>query len=112
MGSEVNLFNIWFWVWENINGFDDKIIFLVRSIKEKGEKLNLEFLINVEIDIIDELNGYNFLIVVCGFVDENYCYYCGLYLGGVIFVVFNGVDEKVFFFVDVRKFIDIIMRSI
>ncbi|MFA3904301.1 DUF6882 domain-containing protein [Fusobacterium nucleatum] len=112
LGSEANSSNTWLWAWENINGFDDKIISLARSIKEKGEKLNLEPLINAEIDITDELNGHNLSIVACGLADENYCYYRGSHSGGAIFVAFNGVDEKVFSFVDARKFIDITMRSI
>lgn len=66
LGSEANSSNTWLWAWENINGFDDKIISLARSIKEKGEKINLEPLINAEIDITDELNGHNLSIVACG----------------------------------------------
>ncbi|WP_338950913.1 DUF6882 domain-containing protein [Fusobacterium nucleatum] len=77
LGSEANSSNTWLWAWENINGFDDKIISLARSIKEKGEKINLEPLINAEIDITDELNGHNLSIVACGLADKNYCYYRG-----------------------------------
>lgn len=112
LGSEANSSNTWLWSWENINGFDDKIISLARSIKEKGEKINLEPLINAEIDITDELNGHNLSIVACGLADKNYCYYRGPHSGGAIFVAFNGVDEKVFSSVNTRKFIDITMRSI
>ena len=112
LGSEANSSNTWLWAWENINGFDDKIISLARSIKEKGEKINLEPLINAEIDITDELNGHNLSIVACGLADKNYCYYRGSHSGGAIFVAFNGVDEKVFSSVNTRKFIDITMRSI
>ena len=112
LGSEANSSNTWLWSWENIIGFDDKIISLARSIKEKGEKINLEPLINAEIDITDELNGHNLSIVACGLADKNYCYYRGPHSGGGIFVAFNGVDEKVFSSVNIRKFIDITMRSI
>ena len=41
LGSEANSSNTWLWAWENINGFDDKIISLAREIKAKGEKLNI-----------------------------------------------------------------------
>ena len=112
LGSEANSSNTWLWAWENINGFDDKIISLARSIKEKGEKINLEPLINAEIDITDELNGHNLSIVACGLADENYCYYRGPHSEGAIFVAFNEVDEKVFSPVNTRKFIDITMRCI
>ena len=60
----------------------------------------------------ENINGHNLSIVACGLADENYCYYRGPHSGGAIFVAFNGVDEKVFSFVDARKFIDITMRSI
>lgn len=112
LGSEANSSNTWLWAWENINDFDDKIISLARSIKEKGEKLNLEALTTAEIDITDELNGHNLSIVACGLTDKNYCYYRGPHSGGAIFVAFNRVDEKVFSSVNAGKFIDIVMRCI
>ena len=112
LGSEANSSNTWLWAWENINEFDDKIISLVREIKAKGEKLNLEALINAEIDITDKLNGHNLSIVACGLADKHYCYYRGPHSGGAIFVAFCGVAEKVFSPVDVRKFIDITMKCI
>lgn len=112
LGSEANSSNTWLWAWENINEFDDKIISLAREIKAKGEKLNLEALINAEIDITDKLNGHNLSIVACGLADKNYCYYRGPHSGGAIFVAFCGVAEKVFSPVDVRKFIDITMKCI
>ena len=112
LGSEANSSNTWLWAWENINGFDEKIISLAKNIKEKGEKLNLEPLTNAEIHITDELNGHNLSIVACGLADENYCYYRGPHSEGAIFVAFNEVDEKVFSPVNTRKFIDITMRCI
>lgn len=112
LGSEANFSNTWLWAWENINGFDEKIISLAKNIKEKGEKLNLEPLTNAEIHITDELNGHNLSIVACGLADENYCYYRGPHSEGAIFVAFNEVDEKVFSPVNTRKFIDITMRCI
>ena len=112
LGSEATSSNTWLWAWENINGFDEKIISLAKNIKEKGEKLNLEPLTNAEIHITDELNGHNLSIVACGLADENYCYYRGPHSEGAIFVAFNEVDEKVFSPVNTRKFIDITMRCI
>ena len=112
LGSEANSSNTWLWAWENINGFDDKIISLARSIKEKGKKIGLEALTTAEIDITDELNGHNLSIVACGLADKNYCYYRGPHSGGAIFVAFCGVAEKVFSPVDARKFIDITMKCI
>ena len=112
LGSEANSSNTWLWAWEDINGFDDKIISLAKSIKEKGEKLNLEPLINAEIDISDELNGHTLSIVACGLADKNYCYYRGPHSGGAIFVAFNGVDEKVFSSVSAKEFLDITVKCI
>ena len=63
LGSEANSSNTWLWAWENINGFNEKIISLARSIKEKGKKIGLEALTTAEIDITDELNGHNLSIV-------------------------------------------------
>ena len=112
LGSEANSSNTWLWAWENINEFDDKKISLVREIKAKGEKLNLEALINAEIDITDKLNGHNLSIVACGLADKNYCYYRGPHSGGAIFVAFNGVDEKVFSSVSAKEFLDITVKCI
>ena len=112
LGSEATSSNTWLWAWENINGFDDKIISLARSIKEKGEKLDIETLTTAEIDITDELNGHNFSIVACGLADKNYCYYRGPHSGGAILVAFDGVDEKVFTPIDAKDFADIVVRCI
>ena len=112
LGSEATSSNTWLWAWENINGFDDKIISLVREIKAKGEKLNLEALINAEIDITDKLNGHNLSMVACGLADKNYCYYRGPHSGGALFVAFNGVDEKVFSSVSAKEFLDITVKCI
>ena len=112
LGSEANSSNTWLWAWENINGFDDKIISLAREIKAKGEKLNLEALTTAEIDISDELNGHTLSIVACSLADKNYCYYYGPHSGGAILVAFDGVDEKVFTPVDAKDFADIVVRCI
>ena len=112
LGSEANSSNTWLWAWENINGFDDKIISLAREIKAKGEKLNLEALTTAEIDISDELNGHTLSMVACGLADKNYCYYRGPHSGGAIFIAFNGVDEKVFSSVSAKDFVDIVVRCI
>ena len=112
LGSEANSSNTWLWAWENINGFDDKIISLAREIKAKGEKLNLEALTTAEINISDELNGHTLSIVACGLADKNYCYYRDPYSDGAIFVAFDGVDEKVFSSVSAKEFVDIVVRCI
>ena len=112
LGSEATSSNTWLWAWENINGFDDKIISLAREIKAKGEKLNLEALTTAEIDINDELNGHTLSIVACGLADKNYCYYRGPHSGGAIFIAFDGVDEKVFTPVDAKEFVDITVKCI
>ena len=112
LGSEANSSNTWLWAWENINGFDDKIISLAREIKAKGEKLNLEALTTAEINISDELNGHTLSIVACGLADKNYCYYRDPYSDGAIFVAFDGVDEKVFSSVSAKEFVDIIVKCI
>ena len=112
LGSESNSSNTWLWAWENINGFDDKIISLAREIKAKGEKLNLEALTTAEIEITDELNGHILSIVACGLADKKYCYYRGPHSGGAIFVAFDGVDEKVFSSVSAKDFVDITIKCI
>ena len=112
LGSEATSSNTWLWAWENINGFDDKIISLAREIKAKGEKLNLEALTTAEIDISDELNGHTLSIVACGLADKNYCYYRGPHSGGAILVAFDGVDEKVFSSVSAKDFVDITIKCI
>ena len=112
LGSEATSSNTWLWAWENINGFDDKIISLAREIKAKGEKLNLEALTTAEIEITDELNGHILSIVACGLADKKYCYYRGPHSGGAILVAFDGVDEKVFSSVSAKDFVDITIKCI
>ena len=112
LGSEANSSNTWLWAWENINGFDDKIISLAREIKAKGEKLNLEALTTAEINISDELNGHTLSIVACSLADKNYCYYRDPYSDGAIFVAFDGVDERVFAPINAKDFADIVVNSI
>ena len=77
LGSESSYSNTWMWGWNNINGFDEKLIRLAREAKKMGEAWNLEPLTTDTFDLDDTFNGHNLSIVACGISGENYCYYRG-----------------------------------
>lgn len=112
IGSESSSSGTWLWGWKNINGFNDNIIKLADSVRQKGEEWNLEPLLTDEFHITDTFNGHSLSIVACGILKENLCYYRGPHSGGAILVAFYNVPDEVFAPVEMKKFIDITMQCI
>ncbi len=112
IGSESASSNTWLWGWENINGFDEKLIRVANETKNKGEEWQLEPLLAEKFDLTDTYNGHNLSIVACGISGENLCYYRGPHSGGAIFAAFSDVPKEVFASVNVQKFSSITMQCI
>ena len=111
IGSESASSNTWLWGWENINGFPEKILQIVRRTRELGEHWKLEPLTTAEFALDDSFNVHYLSIAACG-LTEKYCYYRAPLSGGAAFVAFSGVPDGVFAPVDVHKFLSITTRCI
>ncbi len=112
LGSESSYSNTWMWGWNNINGFDEKLIRLAEETKKTGEAWNLEPLTVDTFDLDDTFNGHNLSIVACGISKENYCYYRGPHDNGAVFMAFSGVTESVFSPVNADDFISTVLDCI
>ena len=112
IGSEANSSDSWMWGWNNINGFDDKILNFVREVKVIGEAWGLEPLTTKSFAMTDELYGHTLAIVACGITKGKYCYYRGPHDGGAIMMAFSGMTDAVFAPIDMQKFINVTMQCI
>lgn len=112
LGSESSVSDTWMWGWNNINGFDEKMLQLAAQSKALGEEWDLKPLCAEQFALDDIYNGHVLAIVACGIAEDNYCYYRGPHDSGAILVAFSGVDEDVFKPVDMKTFIDISMQSL
>jgi len=112
LGSESSCGNTWMWGWNNINGFDRKLIRLAEKTRKTGERWKLEPLTVDILDLDDTFNGHNLSIVACGISKENYCYYRGPHENGAIFMAFSGVPESVFRPVNADDFISTVLDCI
>lgn len=112
MGSESNSSDTWMWGWNNINGFDEKILTFVREVKEIGEAWGLEPLTVKSFKLDENFYGHTLAIVACGITKGNYCYYRGPHEGGAIMMAFSGMTDEVFAPVDMPKFISTTMDCI
>ncbi len=112
IGSESNQSNTWLWGWENINGFDEKIIKFANETKEKTKDWNLQAFTLPQFDLSEVYNGHNMSIIACGISENNYCYYKGPHSGGAVFMAFSGVPDEVFASVDIQKFSSTVLKCI
>lgn len=112
IGSESTSSESWMWGWNNVNGFDDKLLKLANEMKEFGETWNLEPLKSEQFSLDDTFNGYNLSIAACGISKENYCYYRGPHGGGAVFMAFSELPEDVFAPVDAPAFTTTVMNCV
>lgn len=112
LGSEADSDNTWMWGWNNINGFDEKLIKLAKETRATGEAWKLEPLTVDIFSLDDTFNGHNLAIAACGISKENYCYYRGPHGGGAVLMAFSGVPESVFAPVDGQTFMSIVLDCI
>ncbi len=112
LGSEAVSDNSWLWGYENINGFDGRLLQLAEQTKKFGEKWKLDPLRVPGFSLDKVYNGHNLSIAACGISKDNYCYYRGPHAGGAVFVAFSDVPESVFSPVDDLRFTSVTMQCI
>lgn len=105
IGSEANSSGTWMWGWNNINGFDEKLLRLANEIKEIGEKWDYGVLTTKCFNLDEDFNGHNLSMVACVLSKENYCYYRCPHDHGAVFAAVSGVPDSVFAPVDAQDFI-------
>ncbi len=112
IGTESSVSNTWLWGWENVNGFDEKIIKFPNIVKNIGTDWGLEALTVSEFDINDIYNGHNIAIISTFLSRNKFCYYRGPHSNGAVLMAFNNVPKEVFAPVDLHKFSQTILAII
>ena len=93
IGSESFSSNTWLWGYENVNGFDKRLLGLANRAREFGEKFGLNAFKEPQFDLDENFNGHTISMVVCTAFDEQN-YYRIEYDGGAAYVAFR--TERVF----------------
>lgn len=112
IGSESSSSNTWLWGWENVNGFDEKVLEIAKETKKKGDKWNLDALSIAYFDLDEDFDGHKLSIVTCGISGKDICYYRCPHDRGASFVAFSGALNEVFRPIDVHNFISLSMECI
>lgn len=111
IGSESTVNNTWLWGYKNINGFSEEMLNVVNNIKKYAEENDIDEINQPECKISNELNGYIFSIVACGFMG-NIPYYRCTYDKGAIFVAITNASNKIFDPINEIEFSKIVLDSI
>lgn len=95
IGSESFSSNTWLWGYENINGFDERLLKLANKAREFGEKFGLSAFSTPQFELDENFNGHTINMVLCTAFDEQN-YYRIEYEGGAAYVAFRSdvVFEK------------------
>ncbi len=88
IGSESFSSNTWLWGYENINGFDERLLELANKAREFGEKFGLSAFSTPRFDLDENFNGHTISMVACTTFDEQN-YYRIEYEGGAAYVAFR-----------------------
>ena len=88
IGSESFSSNTWLWGYENINGFDERLLELTNKAREFGEKFGLSAFSTPRFDLDENFNGHTISMVLCAAFDEQN-YYRIEYDGGAAYVAFR-----------------------
>ncbi|WP_180382070.1 DUF6882 domain-containing protein [Campylobacter concisus] len=88
IGSESFSSNTWLWGYENINGFDERLLELANKAREFGEKFGLSVFSTPQFDLDKNFNGHTISMVLCTAFDEQN-YYRIEYDGGAAYVAFR-----------------------
>ena len=88
IGSESFSSNTWLWGYENINGFDDRLLELANKAREFGEKFGLSIFSTPQFELDENFNGHTISMVACTAFDEQN-YYRIEYEGGAAYVAFR-----------------------
>ena len=88
IGSESFSSNTWLWGYENINGFDERLLKLANKAREFGEKFGLSVFSTPRFELDENFNGHTISMVLCtAFNEQNY--YRIEYEGGAAYVAFR-----------------------
>ena len=88
IGSESFSSNTWLWGYENINGFDERLLELANKAREFGEKFGLSAFNTPRFELDENFNGHTISMVLCTAFDEQN-YYRIEYEGGAAYVAFR-----------------------
>lgn len=88
IGSESFSSNTWLWGYENINGFDERLLELANKAREFGEKFGLSAFSAPRFELDENFNGHTISMVLCAAFDEQN-YYRIEYEGGAAYVAFR-----------------------
>ncbi|OUT18380.1 DUF6882 domain-containing protein [Campylobacter concisus] len=88
IGSESFSSNTWLWGYENINGFDERLLELANKAREFGEKFGLSTFSTPRFELDENFNGHTISMVLCTAFDEQN-YYRIEYDGGAAYVAFR-----------------------
>lgn len=88
IGSESFSSNTWLWGYENINGFDERLLELANKAREFGEKFGLSAFSTPQFELDENFNGHTISMVACTTFDEQN-YYRIEYEGGAAYVAFR-----------------------
>ncbi len=88
IGSESFSSSTWLWGYENINGFDERLLELANKAREFGEKFGLSAFSTPRFELDENFNGHTISMVLCTAFDEQN-YYRIEYEGGAAYVAFR-----------------------
>ena len=88
IGSESFSSNTWLWGYENINGFDERLLGLANKAREFGEKFGLSAFSTPRFELDKNFNGHTISMILCTAFDEQN-YYRIEYEGGAAYVAFR-----------------------
>ena len=88
IGSESFSSNTWLWGYENINGFDERLLELANKAREFGEEFGLSAFNTPRFELDENFNGHTISMVLCTVFDEQN-YYRIEYEGGAAYVAFR-----------------------
>ncbi|WP_107770748.1 DUF6882 domain-containing protein [Campylobacter concisus] len=88
IGSESFSSNTWLWGYENINGFDERLLELANKAQEFGEKFGLSAFSTPRFELDENFNGHTISMILCTAFDEQN-YYRIEYEGGAAYVAFR-----------------------
>jgi len=89
IGSESFSSNTWLWGYENVNGFDERLLSLANRAREFGEKFGLEAFKTAQFELDENVNGHTISMVACVALGEELSYYKIDYDGGAAYVAFR-----------------------
>ncbi len=88
IGSESFSSNTWLWGYENINGFDERLLELANKARKFGEKFGLSTFSTPRFELNENFNGHTISMILCTAFDEQN-YYRIEYEGGAAYVAFR-----------------------